>query len=530
MQDNLERKNVLVLKINDCQQKHGVCIDYNSSMLESIISNPVMLNDTDKDNHSCIVVGKYSDNIIDVEHFEFTDLIMLDSNCPQDLLNLFNRFKIEGYVYSLTTSKKSNPHYLVLLPLNRRIYTFSDYEKIIKDIINCLGTEKFDNKFVKPTSKIFFPPLINESTDYEYYCLHGRKIDEVLTDLKKEKNNNTIQLITSSELDLKSLKMLSEGPIVENLEIIEGIAKEGYVGLFAAPSKAGKSQIMIELSIAVASGTLWMNKYKCALGNVLYINTEIDKNDIISRFIETMKAFDVNQDVVMDKIWLMNLRGHSHPLKDLENRIIKESIEKKVKLIVLDPIYKLQNGDENSVRDVTEFMDTAIQIAEKTHAFVILVHHYSKGSKDNVNSLDRSSGSGSFARAVDSYIDCVEIEPQMPEEEMLKFGNTTFYRISMILRSYPYTNPIEIAYEYPKHYVVNGLDDAPIKKSGSGKKNLNNVNKLRSQKLEGAISSVGNHIIDVANFVGVHENTISNWIKTLPEWEKKNGYLFKKQL
>lgn len=531
MQDNLERKNVLVLKINDCQQKHGVCIDYNSSMLESIISNPVMLNDTDKDNHSCIVVGKYSDNIIDVEHFEFTDLIMLDSNCPQDLLNLFNRFKIEGYVYSLTTSKKSNPHYLVLLPLNRRIYTFSDYEKIIKDIINCLGTEKFDNKFVKPTSKIFFPPLINESTDYEYYCLHGRKIDEVLTDLKKEKNNNTIQLITSSELDLKSLKMLSEGPIVENLEIIEGIAKEGYVGLFAAPSKAGKSQIMIELSIAVASGTLWMNKYKCALGNVLYINTEIDKNDIISRFIETMKAFDVNQDVVMDKIWLMNLRGHSHPLKDLENRIIKESIEKKVKLIVLDPIYKLQNGDENSVRDVTEFMDTAIQIAEKTHAFVILVHHYSKGSKDNVNSLDRSSGSGSFARAVDTYIDCVEIEPQMPEEEMLKFGNTTFYRISMILRSYPNSDPIEIAYEYPKHYVVSGLEGAEIKKSGSKKqRNKLNENKLKSEKLEHAVSSVGNRVIDVANYMGVHENTISNWLKVLPDWEKKNGYLFKKQL
>lgn len=246
---------------------------------------------------------------------------------------------------------------------------------------------------------------------------------------------------------------------------------------------------------------------------------------------DTIEAYDVDKDRVLEHIWLMNLRGHSKSLDDIKSQIIEESVLKNIKLIILDPIYKLQNGDENSVRDVTEFMDTAIQIGEKTHALVMLVHHYSKGSKDNVNSLDRSSGSGSFARAVDSYLDCVEINPEMPDEDMIKYENTSFFRISMILRSYPNSEPIEIAYEYPKHYVVSGLESAEIKKSGSKKpRNKLNENKLKSVKLEHAISSVGNRIIDVANFIGVHENTISNWIKTLPDWEKKNGYLLKKQL
>lgn len=399
-------------------------------------------------------------------------------------------------------------------------------KKKSKMIIDYLGSEKFDNHFLKPTRKVYFPPLITENTDYEYYAFDGDSIDQILFNLNKTDNGAFFQMNVSNALKLNNLKVLVNEPMVEELEIIEGVAREGYIALFAAPSKAGKSQIMIELSIAVASGTLWLNKYKCAKGNVLYINTEINKNDISKRFMDTIQAYDVDKDDVLERIWLMNLRGHSKSLDDLKNQIIEESILKNVKLIILDPIYKLQKGDENSVRDVTEFMDTAIQIGEKTHALVVLVHHYSKGSKDNVNSLDRSSGSGSFARAVDSYLDCVEINPELPDEDMIKYENTSFFRISMILRSYPNSDPIEIAYEYPKHYVVSGLEGAEIKKSGSKKqRNKLNENKLKSEKLEHAVSSVGNRVIDVANYIGVHENTISNWLKVLPDWEKKNGYL-----
>ena len=522
---------MLIIKINDCKKNQGIPIYYNDEMMRSIISSPTKLNDIVNENHNCMAVGKYSDNIVDAEHFEFADVIMLVSNLPLNLLTILANQKIKCYVYSLTTSKKECPHYLVLFPLNQKILNCSDYEKKSKMIIDYLGSEKFDNHFVKPTLKVYFPPLVNENTDYEYYAFDGDTIDRILFDLNKADDGTSFQMNVSNELKLNNLKSLVNEPMIEDVEIIEGVAREGYIALFAAPSKAGKSQIMIELSIAVATGSLWLNKYKCSKGNVLYINTEINKKDITKRFMDTIEAYGVDKDRVLEHIWLMNLRGHSKSLDDIKSQIIEESILKNVKLIILDPIYKLQNGDENSVRDVTEFMDTAIQIGEKTHALVMMVHHYSKGSKDNVNSLDRSSGSGSFARAVDSYLDCVEINPEMPDEDMIKYENTSFFRISMILRSYPNSEPVEIAYEYPKHYVVSGLESAEIKKSGSKKtRNKLNENKLKSEKLEHAISSVGNRVIDVANFIGVHENTISNWLKVLPDWEKRNGYLLKKQL
>lgn len=54
--------------------------------------------------------------------------------------------------------------------------------------------------------------------------------------------------------------------------------------LIAGPSKAGKSFALIELAMAIASGTTWLGHFPCERGKVLYVNLEIDEPSCFDRF------------------------------------------------------------------------------------------------------------------------------------------------------------------------------------------------------------------------------------------------------
>jgi hypothetical protein len=72
-------------------------------------------------------------------------------------------------------------------------------------------------------------------------------------------------------------------------------------------------------------------------------------------------------------------------------------------LIVFDPIYKVYGGrDENSVSDVAEIMNELEQIINATESALVYATHQTKGIQSGKESIDRISGSGAFARDVDT--------------------------------------------------------------------------------------------------------------------------------
>ena len=106
-------------------------------------------------------------------------------------------------------------------------------------------------------------------------------------------------------------------------------------------------------------------------------------------------------------IW--NLRGRSIPLDKLAPKLIHRAREKNYIAVILDPIYKVITGDENSADQMAAFCNQFDKICTELGTAVIYCHHHSKGSQAGKRTMDRASGSGVFARDPDALLDMSEL-------------------------------------------------------------------------------------------------------------------------
>lgn len=190
--------------------------------------------------------------------------------------------------------------------------------------------------------------------------------------------------------------------------LIHGLLRQGHKMLMAGPSKAGKSFSLIELVIAIAEGIKWL-AWQCERGKVLYVNLELDRASCLHRFKDVYTALGLpGQHIGNIDIW--NLRGKSVPMDKLAPKLIRRAQKKNYIAVIIDPIYKVLTGDENSADQMAHFTNQFDKIATELGASVIYCHHHSKGSQGGKKSMDRASGSGVFARDPDALIDLVELE------------------------------------------------------------------------------------------------------------------------
>nr|DAD92350.1 MAG TPA: Regulatory protein repA [Siphoviridae sp. ctzXg6] len=191
-------------------------------------------------------------------------------------------------------------------------------------------------------------------------------------------------------------------------ELIHGVLRQGHKMLIAGPSKAGKSFALIELSIAIAEGHKWLG-WQCEQGKVLYVNLELDRPSALHRFKDVYDAMDLPPTSV-GNIDIWNLRGKTVPMDKLAPKLIRRSLKKNYQAVIIDPIYKVLTGDENSADQMAHFTNQFDKVATELGCAVIYCHHHSKGSQGGKKSMDRASGSGVFARDPDALVDLVELD------------------------------------------------------------------------------------------------------------------------
>lgn len=191
-------------------------------------------------------------------------------------------------------------------------------------------------------------------------------------------------------------------------ELISGVLRQGHKMLIAGPSKAGKSFALIELCIAIAEGSKWLG-WQCAQGRVLYVNLELDRSSCLHRFKDVYNVMGLAPSHV-DNIDIWNLRGKTVAMDKLAPKLIRRAAHKNYIAVVIDPIYKVLTGDENSADQMAHFTNQFDKVATELGAAVIYCHHHSKGAQGGKKSMDRASGSGVFARDPDALLDLVELE------------------------------------------------------------------------------------------------------------------------
>ena len=327
--------------------------------------------------------------------------------------------------------------------------------------------------------------------------------------------------------------------------LIEGILREGHKMLIAGPSKAGKSFALIQLCIAIAEGRPWFG-FDCTQGKVLYVNLELDRASCLHRFKDVYEALE-QQPTNIGNISIWNLRGKSLPMDQLAPKLIRRAQKRNYKAIIIDPIYKVITGDENSADQMANFCNQFDKVCTELKCAVIYCHHHSKGSQTGKRSMDRASGSGVFARDPDALLDLLELELENMNEDKLQdapidTSQCTAWRMEGTLREYPKFKPVDLWFEYPIHKVdTNGFlamaqFDSPQQK---GANVINKRKKAAKEKKKEQLVDAFNiaaaengfngraDIKRVAEIMEVSEMTIRRYLRETPILNVDKGELFK---
>ena len=242
---------------------------------------------------------------------------------------------------------------------------------------------------------------------------NGKKQYLLATNIGKSCWEEWQDWIESSTDDLPDTECMADvwgnlPPLADTL--IAGVLRQGHKLLLAGPSKAGKSFALIELCACIAEGKPWFGKFACAQGRVLYINLELDRASCLHRFRDVYEALGYPPDHV-NCIDIWNLRGASVPMDKLAPKLIRRAAKKNYIAVILDPIYKVITGDENSADQMAKFCNQFDLVCRELKCAVIYCHHHSKGAQGGKRSMDRASGSGVFARDPDAMLDMTELTP-----------------------------------------------------------------------------------------------------------------------
>lgn len=419
-------------------------------------------------------------------------------------------------------------------------YSYEEYRKRVDFIYSIAQKNGFkpDKKNRNPSRLSRMPGVMRD----------GKPQFLMATNIGKENYKEWEEWIASVNDDLPEPEELDA--LWDNMPdlappLIEGILREGHKMLIAGPSKAGKSFALIQLCISIAEGKPWFG-FDCTQGKVLYVNLELDRASCLHRFKDVYEALE-QQPTNIGNISIWNLRGKSLPMDQLAPKLIRRAQKRNYKAIIIDPIYKVITGDENSADQMANFCNQFDKVCTELKCAVIYCHHHSKGSQTGKRSMDRASGSGVFARDPDALLDLLELELENMNEDKLQdapidTNQCTAWRMEGTLREYPKFKPVDLWFDYPIHKVDTNGFLAMAQFDSPQSKGLDKMNKrkqaVKEKKKEQLVDAFNiaaaengfngkADIKRVAEIMEVSEMTVRRYLRETPIFNVDKGELFK---
>ena len=382
----------------------------------------------------------------DVTRFAYA-LAESDDLSIEDQKKLFINFKLP--IATLTESGGKSVHALVKIDAQDE----TEYKQRVSFLFDWLAKHKFvvDENNKNPARLCRLAGVTR----------NGKLQKLIATDIGCKSWHEWMDYIEGIDDDLPPLVSLADqikDPPKLSPELIEGILREGCKMIITGESKAGKTCLSQNLAVCIAEGKAWLGKFQCSQGKVLYINLEVEEASLFYRFKAMYKAMEMKiSSKGGDNIVPWNLRGHAAPMEKLAPKIIRRCRNTgPYKAIVIDPLYKVQQGDENSAEAICSFTNALDKIAHETGAAVIYDHHHPKGTAGERKVIDRGAGSGVFVRDADALVDISNLEPgnDAPDlvKTLVKEGERPMV-MSFVLRDFPDIEEQKIWFKFPLHYI-----------------------------------------------------------------------------
>lgn len=245
------------------------------------------------------------------------------------------------------------------------------------------------------------------------------------------------------------------GDISSRDYLIDNLIRKNTLTVIIAASKCKKSFLIQELALSICCGTTFLDK-PVIQGKVLLVDPELRPESLAERLrglISTMPGVYLN--LVKENLTIITLRGAEK--KDYINNLTTY-LEKcrshgiDFDAIIIDSVYMLIDGDENSSTQMCCMMQGLIGIADKYGA-VFCTSHVSKATaagKSGYEVADRSVGSNIVGRSSDNLISITRCDSNVSDSE--------FFKVEYVLREDKSPDPtyimVDESGDMPYHKVI----------------------------------------------------------------------------
>lgn len=233
----------------------------------------------------------------------------------------------------------------------------------------------------------------------------------------------------SAEASDDTLPLLPAFPIIPQQIptrdwIIPGVLLRRYLSVLVAPPGSGKSLLTLQIGIAVAAGLSWGGWTVRERSKVLVVNAEDDADEMRRRLWASAQVMSVGQDQLAGNIFLAeapesiviartDAKTRTVIRTPLVDTLVRTIEREGIGLIVVDPFAETFEGDENSNSEVKWAGILWREVARRTGAAVLLVHHTRKYASGMAGDADASRGGGALigtARIVSTLFAMTEDE------------------------------------------------------------------------------------------------------------------------
>lgn len=199
--------------------------------------------------------------------------------------------------------------------------------------------------------------------------------------------------------------------------LVDQVIPQGQVGVLVAPGGTGKSTICLQLGVAGAVGSKFLNTFEIdkPFKSEMLFGEESEEELQRRGYAIVQQELDMSMgdgkldcDKIEESTFIKSMVGVPKSLTTKQNRQIEFSgilyrliaaikQRKDVKLVILDPASRFNGGEENNSEDATKFIEALELIALETGATVLAVHH---ANKNNVRGGDYSQAASRGSSAL----------------------------------------------------------------------------------------------------------------------------------
>ena len=199
--------------------------------------------------------------------------------------------------------------------------------------------------------------------------------------------------------------------------ILPGIMPVGKTGMVVAPGGTGKSQLMLQMAISVATSVPLFGRYPIEhSGGVLAFFAEDDPEELHRRFKNAVNVICEAHEIDSERFKLdleKNLFVASMVGRDVtitrptpDGPILTENFDRflatarqipDLRLLMFDPVIRFRAGNENDASENTRLVQAGEHLSQETGAFVLWANHANKHSMRTGDAMAQEAARGSSA-------------------------------------------------------------------------------------------------------------------------------------